>query len=88
MVFTLAAREAQKRVNDCNVVFQALLAAADFLEVRAVRDFCCAYMERHLDVNNCLELYLCADLYACGALKKRCMDFILEYFPVLYKVSH
>ncbi|KTG35961.1 hypothetical protein cypCar_00025492 [Cyprinus carpio] len=47
-------------ISKANV--QALLAAANLLDVMAVREACCRFMERQMDEMNCEEfLSLCAD---------------------------
>ena len=74
-------------VNDYVLVHlvQALLAASDMFDVAAVREACCDYMTRHIDVQNCVGIYCCADDHSCEKLKQHSMDFILEYFSDIYQ---
>ena len=73
-------------VNDCFVhLVQALLGASDLFDVAAVREACCDYMRRRVDVQNCVEIYCCADDHSCEFLKQQSMDVILEYFSVIYQ---
>ena len=54
------------------------------LEVTAVRDACCRYMGRHLDVNNCLGMYCFAEAHSFKELEKLSLNYILEDFSVIY----
>lgn len=60
--------------------FQALLAAANLLDVMAVREACCRFMERQMDEMNCVGIHCFAEAHSCKVLEKRSMDYILEHF--------
>ncbi|XP_061605996.1 kelch-like protein diablo [Phyllopteryx taeniolatus] len=65
-------------ISKANV--QALLAAANLLDVMAVREACCRFMERQMDVMNCVGIHCFAEAHSCKLLEKRSMDYILEHF--------
>ena len=65
--------------------FQALLAASDLFDVTAVREACCGYMRRRVDVQSCVEIYCCADDHSCEMLKQHSMGLILERFSDIYQ---
>ncbi|XP_027141565.1 kelch-like protein diablo isoform X1 [Larimichthys crocea] len=65
-------------ISKANV--QALLAAANLLDVMAVREACCRFMERQMDEMNCVGIHCFAEAHSCKVLEKRSMDYILEHF--------
>ncbi|KAM9392378.1 kelch-like protein 24 [Pholidichthys leucotaenia] len=65
-------------ISKANV--QALLAAANLLDVMSVREACCHFMERHMDEMNCVGIHCFAEAHSCKVLEKRSMDYILEHF--------
>uniref|UniRef100_A0A1A8KP41 BTB domain-containing protein n=2 Tax=Nothobranchius kuhntae TaxID=321403 RepID=A0A1A8KP41_NOTKU len=65
-------------VSKANV--QALLAAANLLDVMAVREACCRFMERQMDEMNCVGIHCFAEAHSCTMLEKRSMEYILEHF--------
>ncbi|XP_054615432.1 kelch-like protein 20 isoform X2 [Dunckerocampus dactyliophorus] len=65
-------------ISKANV--QALLAAANLLDVMAVREACCRFMERQMDEMNCVGIHCFAEAHSCKQLEKRSMDYILEHF--------
>ena len=66
-------------INKNNV--QSLLAAANQLEILPVRDACCSFMERNMDVTNCIGIHCFAEAHACTELQVKAKDFILRHFP-------
>lgn len=64
---------------------QALLAAANLLDVMAVREACCRFMERQMDEMNCVGIHCFAEAHSCKVLEKRSMDYILEHFSSVYQ---
>lgn len=64
---------------------QALLAAANLLDVMAVREACCCFMERQMDEMNCVGIHCFAEAHSCKVLEKRSMEYILEHFSVVHK---
>uniref|UniRef100_A0A3P9HJI2 Kelch-like protein 20 n=1 Tax=Oryzias latipes TaxID=8090 RepID=A0A3P9HJI2_ORYLA len=68
-------------ISKANV--QALLAAANLLDVMAVREACCRFMERQMDEMNCVGIHCFAEAHSCKVLEKRSMDYILEHFTTV-----
>ncbi|XP_026181602.1 kelch-like protein diablo isoform X2 [Mastacembelus armatus] len=68
-------------ISKANV--QALLAAANLLDVMAVREACCRFMERQMDEMNCVGIHCFAEAHSCKVLEKRSMDYILKHFSVV-----
>ena len=66
-------------------LMQALLAASNLLGVTAVQEACCHFMERHMDVKNCVGIHCFAELHSCERLMKHSMDYILEHFSDVYQ---
>ncbi|XP_040285813.1 kelch-like protein 21 isoform X2 [Bufo bufo] len=62
---------------------EPLLQAADLLQFPSVKDACCAYLERQLDVSNCLEIQDFAEAYACRGLAESTKRFILAHMAQL-----
>lgn len=67
------------------IVVQALLAAANLLDVMAVREACCRFMERQMDEMNCVGIHCFAEAHSCKVLEKRSMDYILEHFSTVHQ---
>uniref|UniRef100_A0A8C8G862 BTB domain-containing protein n=1 Tax=Oncorhynchus tshawytscha TaxID=74940 RepID=A0A8C8G862_ONCTS len=65
-------------ISKANV--QALLAAANLLDVMAVREACCRFMERQMDEMNCVGIHCFAEAHSCRELEKHSMDYILQHF--------
>lgn len=59
---------------------QALLAAANLLDVMDVREACCQFMKRQMDEMNCVGIHCFAEAHSCKALEKHSMDYIHEHF--------
>ncbi|XP_003964679.2 kelch-like protein 20 [Takifugu rubripes] len=70
-------------ISKANV--QALLAAANLLDVMAVREACCRFMERQMDEMNCVGIHCFAEAHSCKVLEKRSMEYILEHFGGVHK---
>lgn len=64
---------------------QALLAAANLLDVMAVREACCLFMEHQMDDMNCVGIHCFAEAHSCKVLAKCSMDYILEHFSSVHK---
>ncbi|KAF3846386.1 hypothetical protein F7725_003464 [Dissostichus mawsoni] len=65
-------------ISKANV--QALLAAANLLDLMAVREACCRFMERQMDEMNCVGIHCFAEAHSCKVLEKRSMEYIHEQF--------
>lgn len=72
-------------VNPHVNVSQALLAAANLLDMMAVREACCRFMERQMDEMNCVGIHCFAEAHSCKVLEKRSMEYILEHFNGVHK---
>lgn len=57
---------------------QALLSASNLLEVAAVRDACCRFLERHIDATNCVGIHCFAEAHACHDLTKKAKAYTLR----------
>nr|XP_033771756.1 kelch-like protein diablo isoform X3 [Geotrypetes seraphini] len=69
---------AQVIINKSNV--QGLLAASNLLDVLAVREACCHFMEQHMDETNCVGIHCFAEAHACPELRRRSLEYILRHF--------
>ncbi|KAG9333662.1 hypothetical protein JZ751_010731 [Albula glossodonta] len=65
-------------ISKANV--QALLAAANLLDIMAVREACCRFMERQMDEMNCVGIHCFAEAHSCRELEKQSMEYILQHF--------
>ncbi|XP_075225417.1 kelch-like protein 24 isoform X2 [Lycorma delicatula] len=59
---------------------QALLSAANLLQVLPVRDAACLFLERHMDASNCLGIHCFAEQHACTDLQNKAKDYALQNF--------
>ncbi|XP_054287348.1 kelch-like protein 12 [Macrosteles quadrilineatus] len=64
---------------------QALLSAANLLQVIPVIEAACQFLERHMDATNCLGIHCFAEAHACTELQKKAKDFALQNF---WEVCH
>jgi hypothetical protein len=69
---------AEVAISKANV--QNLLAAANLLDMLAVRDACCEYLDQHMDETNCLGIQLFAELHACHRLQAKARRYTLAHF--------
>lgn len=70
-------------ISKANV--QALLAAANLLDVMAVREACCRFMERQMDEINCVGIHCFAEAHSCKELERRSMEYIQQHFSTVCK---
>lgn len=70
-------------ISKANV--QALLAAANLLDVMAVREACCRFMERQMDEINCVGIHCFAEAHSCKELERRSMEYIQQHFSSVCK---
>ena len=70
-------------INCANVV--GLLAAADYLQVNDVKDFCFEFIESVISVDNCIDILNVANMYGSACLQNKVFDFICLNFA---EVSH
>ncbi len=68
-------------ISKANV--QALLAAANLLDVMAVREACCRFMERQMDEMNCVGIHCFAEAHSCPELERRSMEYIQQHFSTV-----
>ena len=62
-----------------------LLKTADLFQFPSVKEACCAFLEQHLDVSNCLEIQDFAEAYACRDLAASARRYVLKNIVDLAK---
>ncbi|TGZ57109.1 hypothetical protein CRM22_010006 [Opisthorchis felineus] len=70
-------------VTDDNV--QALLPAANLLQLIIVRNVCCKFLQSKLHPSNCLGFLRFADLHNCPDLSKVCRQFAEKHYLEVVK---
>ncbi|XP_069491089.1 kelch-like protein 20 isoform X2 [Ambystoma mexicanum] len=65
-------------INKGNV--QALLAAANLLDMLAVREACCHFMAQQMDEINCVGIHCFAEAHSCLDLQRQSFEYILQHF--------
>ncbi|XP_077989476.1 kelch-like protein 24 [Glandiceps talaboti] len=68
------------RIYITNDNVQSLLETANLVQVLAVKDACAAYLERQIEVTNCLGIQQFAELHDCMSLKNKAESFAMENF--------
>lgn len=59
---------------------QDLLPAAGILQLKELKEACCAFLSEHMDTSNCLGIKQFADLHSCPKLLKKANCFIVRKF--------
>ncbi|XP_051570772.1 LOW QUALITY PROTEIN: ring canal kelch homolog [Myxocyprinus asiaticus] len=59
---------------------QALLVAANLLDVMVVREACCRFMEQQMDEMNCVGIHCFAEVHSCHELERHSMEYIQQHF--------
>lgn len=59
---------------------QDLLPAAGILQLKELKEACCAFLSDHMDTSNCLGIKQFADLHSCPELLKKANRFIVRKF--------
>lgn len=59
---------------------QDLLPAAGILQLKELKEACCAFLSEHMDTSNCLGIKQFADLHSCPELLKKANRFIVRKF--------
>lgn len=59
---------------------QDLLPAAGILQLKELKEACCAFLSDHMDTSNCLGIKQFADLHSCPELLKKANRFIIRKF--------
>lgn len=59
---------------------QDLLPAAGILQLKDLKEACCAFLSDHMDTSNCLGIKQFADLHSCPELLKKANRFIVRKF--------
>ncbi len=62
------------------LLFQSLLPAANILQLTAVRDACCDFLENQLHPSNCLGIRAFADLHGCLNLLAQSDTYVEQHF--------
>lgn len=63
-------------INKSNV--QSLLSASNLLQVLTVRYACCDFLEKHMDVINCVGIHCFAEAHACSELQDKAKACVLK----------
>lgn len=72
-------------ISEQNV--QAVLAAANLLQITSVVDACCDFLEAQIDVDNCLGIAAFAELLSCSKLYRSSWRFTLDNFHEVWKME-
>lgn len=72
-------------ISEQNV--QAVLAAANLLQVMCVVEACCDFLEAKIDVENCLGITAFAELLSCSQLYKTSWTFALDNFHEVWRTE-
>ncbi|XP_014243355.1 kelch-like protein 12 isoform X2 [Cimex lectularius] len=64
---------------------QALLSAANLLQVLPVKEASCRFLENHIDAGNCLGIHCFAEVHACIELQEKTKCYVLQNFCEVYK---
>ncbi len=59
---------------------QDLLPAAGILQLKDLKEACCAFLSEHMETSNCLGIKQFADLHSCPDLLKKANRFIVRKF--------
>ena len=70
-------------INEDNA--EALLSAANFLQMMHARDVCCKFFESNLDASNCLEVADFAEFHSCHDLLRSALLYVEENFTNVIK---
>ncbi|XP_067881949.1 kelch-like protein 20 isoform X3 [Heterodontus francisci] len=84
MVGLLVAYSYTARVLITRANVQALLAAANLLDIMPVREACCKFMERQMEETNCVGIHCFAEAHSCVELQTKSLDYILQHFSVVH----
>ena len=71
----------------CEENVQAILAAANLLQISSVVEACCEFLEAQVDVVNCLGIAAFAELLSCSQLYDVSWRFALENFNDVRKTE-
>nr|XP_006821508.1 PREDICTED: ring canal kelch protein-like [Saccoglossus kowalevskii] len=59
---------------------QAVMLASNMFQLLNLRDACATYMEKHVTLNNCINIYFFASAHECGKLQELARKLIFEKF--------
>ena len=71
----------------CEENVQAVLAAANLLQITSVVDACCEFLVAQVDVDNCLGIAAFAEMLSCSQLYQISWRFALENFNDVRKTE-
>lgn len=71
----------------CEETVQALLIAANLLQITSVVDACSDFLSARVDVENCLEIAAFAELFSCSHLYRTSWQFALENFHEVWQME-
>uniref|UniRef100_A0A146LF72 Kelch-like protein diablo n=2 Tax=Lygus hesperus TaxID=30085 RepID=A0A146LF72_LYGHE len=63
---------------------QALLSAANLLQILPVKEAACRFLENHMDAVNCIGIHCFGELHACSELQAKAKTYILENFSEVF----
>lgn len=63
---------------------QALLSAANLLQVLPVKEAACRFLENHMDANNCIGIHCFGELHSCTDLQSKAKAYILQNFAEVF----
>ena len=64
----------------CQETVQAIMAAANHLQIMDVVDACCDFLRNQIDPENCLGIVAFAEMLSCDQLQSIGWQFALENF--------
>ena len=73
-------------INQDNII--EIFNAAIMFNLYNLVEKCTIYIQEHIDITNCIDLYLFADLYDIEKLKEATFNFILENFMLIYELTN
>lgn len=71
----------------CEENVQAVLAAANLLQITSVVEACCDFLEAQIDVDNCLGIAAFAEMLSCSKLYMTSWRFALDNFHEVWKTE-
>lgn len=66
---------------------QAVLAAANLLQIMSVVDACCEFLDAQVDVDNCLGIAAFAEMLSCSKLYRTSWRFALDNFHEVWRTE-
>lgn len=64
-------------------VVQSLLSCANLFQLRDLKDGCADYMERKIDIDNCIGIHFFAQAHECRELELQAWNMIIDSFELV-----